>query len=169
MKQILKVIIGIVILGVIGFGVYTILPEYPHNIVKSIVQPVTNARAKDLIHKVQNLPNKDVDNVMYKTILEKNTGMCSWVYDNEIEPGVEYVTFNGKGASINLKEYAEYNGKMSTSCFVKVDFKIKGNSVEIVPYIDGVKMSIDDGKHEEMNKQIRADIFTQLYKGMKAD
>lgn len=170
MQKVLKVVIGIVILIAIGFGVYQILPDYPKSFVKSFVQPLTDARAKERITSVQNLQNKDVGNATYKQILEKNTGMSSWIYETrETEPGVEYVIFNGKGASVNLKDYTEYNGKMSTSCVVKFVFKITGVNVEIYPYIDGVKMSIDDGKHAEQNKAIRQDILTQLYSGMKSE
>lgn len=46
MKGFLKVIIWIVILGAICFGVYMILPEYPQNFVKSVVQPMVNSQAK---------------------------------------------------------------------------------------------------------------------------
>ncbi len=168
MNKVLKVLIALLVLAGIGYGVYTILPEYPHNFVKGLVQPMTDVRAKDLIHGIQNLQNKDLGGVAYKDILEKNTGSCCWVYElRETDPAAEYVVFYGRGASINLKDYAEYSGLLNTSAMVKVEFRVAGKNVEIIPYVDGVKMLIDDKKHGEENKAIRKEIFYQLYNGMK--
>ncbi len=170
MKQLGKVLIWIIILGAILFGVYAFVPEYPHNFMKSFVQPVVDARAKELITSVQNLTNSDVNNATYKEILEKHTSMRYWVYETrETEPGVEYVIFGGKGASINLKDYTDYDGLLSTSAFVKFEFKITGNNVDIYPYIDGKPMHINDARHAETNKKIRLDILSQLYGGFRED
>lgn len=170
MKKFVKVLVWIVIFGAVCFGVYSVLPEYPQNFVKSFVQPIINSQAKTRIKQVQNLAVEGMDNVNYKTVLEKNTGVSCWTYEtNDSEPGVEYVIYNGKGAGINLKEYTDYNGKLSTSSVIKFEFKITGSNVEIYPYVDGEKMNIEDGKHVDVNKTIREDILQQLYNGMKAD
>lgn len=168
MKKVLKILVGLLVLAGIGYGVYTILPEYPHNFVKGFVQPMTNVRAKDLIHGIQNLQNKDMGGVSYKEILEKNTGSWAWVYEmRETDPAAEYVVFYGRGACINLKDYSDYNGMLNTSALVKVEFRVAGKNVEIIPYIDGVKMLIDDKNHVEQNKAIRKEILYQLYNGMR--
>lgn len=172
MKQFIRVVVWIIILGAVCTGIYFVLPEYPQNFVKSFVQPVINSTAKTRISQVQNLVAEGVEGVegvTYKMVLEKNTGMSCWVYDKDDATGVEYVTYYGNGASINIKDYKEYNGKLYTSCSVKFEFKITGSSVEIYPYIDGIARVIEDGAHVEQNKLVRKDIVDQLYNGMKED
>lgn len=170
MKNFLKVLIWVVIIGGVCFGIYSVLPEYPHNFVKSFIQPIIDSQAKSRITQVQNLAVEGMDNVNYKTVLEKNTGVSCWTYKkDEAEPGVEYVIYNGKGAAVNLKEYTDYNGKLSTSSVIKFEFKIVGSNVEIYPYVDGEIMNIQDGAHVDANKKIRSDILQQLYNGMKDD
>ena len=129
-----------------------------------------NSEAKTRIQQVQNLAVEGVDGQTYKTVLEKNTGMSCWVYETrEEEPGVEYVIYMGNGASVNMKDYTDYKGKLYTSCEVKFEFKITGNSVEIYPYLDGVKMNIEDGQHVEQNKAVRKIILQQLYGGVQSE
>lgn len=173
MKQFFKVVMWIVILGAVGFGIYTVLPEYPHNFVKSFVQPIVDAQAKLRIEQVQKIVVSDIDGVeglTYKDVLEKNTGMSCWVYEvRETEPGVEYVIYRGNGASINLKDFPDYKGMLSTSASVKYEFKISGNNVDIYPYIDGTLMHIEDGKHVDANKIIKKNIINQLYSGMQTE
>lgn len=169
MKQFLKVVIWIVIIGGICTGVYFILPEYPHNFVKSFVQPVIDSGAKARITQVQNLAVDGIDGATYKMVLEKNTGMSCWVYDKDEATGVETVTYRGNGASVNMKDYTDYQGKLYTSCSVKFEFVITGNNVDIYPYLDGTKMNITDGAHVEQNKKVRADILTQLYGGIQEE
>lgn len=169
MKQFFKVVVWIVIIGAVFFGVYTVLPEYPQNFVKSVIQPFVDGTAKIRINQIKSLPNKDM-NANYETILESKANTTCWVYETrEEEPGIEYVIFYGRGVAINLKEWADYQGKLSTSATVKIEFKIIGNNVDIYPYVDGVKMNIEDGKHVEQNDKIKLDIFKQLYSGMQTD
>lgn len=169
MKKFLKTVLWIVIIGGVLFGVYSVLPEYPQMFIKSFVQPVVNSQAKTRITQVQNLLADGVDGATYKTVLEKNTGMSCWTYDKDETTGVEYVTYMGNGASVNMKDYHDYNGKLYTSCSVKFEFKITGSSVEIYPYLDGTKMNIEDGKHVEQNKQVREIIVQQLYGGVQEE
>lgn len=173
MKQFFKVVMWIVILGAVCFGIYTILPEYPQSFVKALVQPVTNSQAKTRIGQVQNIPVtlEGTSGLTYKDVLEKNTGMSCWTYETkENEPGVEYVIYHGNGASMNLKDYADYNGKLATSALVKYEFKIRdGNQVDIFPYIDNEPMYILDGKHVEENKKIQEDILRQLNAGIQPE
>ena len=165
MKQFLKVLIWVVILGGACFGIYKVLPEYPQNFVKSFVQPIVNNQAKIRIEQIQNLTNKDVNDMTYKAILEANTGMSAWVYE-VLDDGTEYVRYYGNGAAMNLKDWTDYNGKLATSCSVKIEFKIVGNNVDIYPYIDGELMYISDGAHVEDNKEIKKSIFQQLSRGV---
>lgn len=172
MKQFFKVFMWIVILGAACFGIYTVLPEYPHNFIKSFVQPITDAQAKMRIEQIQGIKAEvtGADGVTYKDVLEKNTGMSCWVYETrETEPGIEYVIYRGNGASLNLKDFRDYNGMLATSAAIKYEFRIKGNNVDIYPYVDGVKMLIEDGKHVEANKEIKKSILDQLYNGMQAE
>lgn len=166
MKQFLKTIIWIAIIGVVGYGIYNVLPEYPHNFIKGVFQPHVDAQAEYRIGQIQNLTNADVNGVTYKTILEANTTMPTWVY--EVGPNAEeYVIFYGNGASLNLKDWeADYRGKLYTSCSIKVQFKIVGKSVDIYPYINGTLMYLDDVQYSEKNKEIKKDIFQQLSTGM---
>lgn len=167
MKQFLKVVIWIVVLGAVLVGVYMVLPEYPKNYVNSIVQPMVNSQAKTRIAQVKALANKDMGNATYETILESKTKNACWVYETkEEEPGMEYVTFYGRGVSINLKDWTDYQGKLSTSATVKIEFRIRGNNVDILPYVDGTLMHIEDGNHVEQNDKIKLAIFNQMYNGM---
>ena len=171
MKQLLKVVVTIVILIAIGYGVYAFLPEYPHDFVKSFVQPIVDVEAKARITQVQNIPVgiKELDGVTYKTALEKNNGSSCWVYDKDEATGQETVVFRGRGASINMKDYVDYEGKLYTSAEVKFEFIISGNTVEIIPYLDGTKMNIKDGAHVEKNKEVLRMIVSQLYGGMQEE
>lgn len=169
MKKFLKTVLWIVIVCGVLFGVYSVLPEYPQMFIKSFVQPVVNSQAKTRITQVQNLLADGVDGATYKTVLEKNTGMSCWTYDKDETTGIEYVTYMGNGASVNMKDYQDYNGKLYTSCSVKFEFKITGSSVEIYPYLDGTKMNIEDGKHVEQNKKVREIIVQQLYGGVQEE
>ncbi len=169
MKKFLKILIGLVIFGAILFGVYKLLPEHPQSIVKSIVQPVFDSRAKTLIQEVQGIKNKDLNDMTYKEILEKNNGMTAWVYEKEEGNTVEHVIFYGKGAGVNLKDYPDYNGLMSTSAQVKIDFQVSGTSVDIIPYIDGKIMYKSDAKYKDENEKLRKDLMSQLANGIRAD
>lgn len=170
MKGFVKVVVWIIILAAIAFGVYLVLPEFPQAAVKSVVQPIIDANAKMRIDQVKALTNRDLDNATYQTILEGQTKNPSWVYvTKEEEPGIEYVIFYGRGVSINLKDWTDYAGMLSTSASIKVEFKITGGNVDIYPYIDGVLMNIQDGKHVEQNDKIKLDIFRQLYTGMQTE
>lgn len=179
MKQFLKVIVWILILGGIGYGIYYVLPEYPHNFVKSFVQPVVDSQAKTRIGQIQNFAVPKIDGIegaTYQMVLEKNTGMSCWVYEiDESKPGYEYVIYYGKGAGINLKEYEkDFGSKMSTSAFVKFKFEIKDNKVnKVYPIIDGIEMfkgkDSELGRYKKMDSEILANILQQLMNGMKAD
>ena len=169
MKQVLKVIVSIVILVAVVYGIYMIVPDYPHDFIKSFVQPVVDVEAKTRISQVQNMPVgiKGLDGVTYKVALEKNTGTSCWVYDKDETTGQEIVVYRGRGASVNMKDYMDYNGKLYTSAYLKFEFIITGNTVEIIPYIDDTKMNIKDGAHVEKNKEVLQLIVSQLYGGLQ--
>lgn len=170
MKGFVKVLVWIIILAAVCFGVYMVLPEFPQAAVKSVVQPIIDSNAKMRIDQVKLLTNKDLNNTTYKAILESKTKNPSWVYvTKEEEPGVEYVIFYGRGVSINLKDWTDYQGMLSTSASVKIEFKITNGNVEILPYIDGNPMYIKDGAHVEQNDKIKQDILNQLYSGMQEE
>ena len=166
MKGFMKVVVWVLVLIGVAVGVYFLLPEYPQSFVKSVFQPMVDAQAKTRIEQVQGLLNKDLNNVSYKTIFEAQTKNPCWVYSCEEGSTTEYVIFYGRGVSINLKDWEEYNGMFASSASVKIVFEIVGDKVEIHPYVDGTLMEINDGKHTEENKAIRLDLFTQLYGGM---
>lgn len=165
MKGFVKGVVWIVILIAILVGVYFVLPEYPQSYVKSIFQPMTDAAAEMRIMQVQNMVNEDLGNVAYKTILESQTKNPCWVYKLDEITGVETVTFYGRGVSINLKDYEEYEGKLSTSAMIKMEFVITGQQVEIHPYVDGVLMEKEETKYSQENKEIRLEILSQMYSG----
>jgi len=152
MKKFLKVLMWIVILVVICLGIYTILPNYPKNFVKSFVQPVVNSEAKARINAVKNLTNQDVD-ATYEMILEPNTSLSFWVYEKNETDGTETVSFYGNGAYINIEGIEDHNDMLYTDCSVKFDFVIKGNTVKINAYIDNVAQ--DDVIKEVMIEQLK--------------
>jgi hypothetical protein len=169
MKQFLKVLAGIAILCGVLYGVYMVVPEYPHDMIKSFVQPVFDVEAKLRIGQVKNLDVniKGLEGITYQRALEKNTGMNCWVYNKDEAAGTEEVVFRGNGASINMKDVKDYGGKLYTSGEVKFEFHIDGTKVEIIPFIDGQEMNIKDGKHVEQNKEVLKMIVTQLATGIQ--
>ena len=152
MKQFMKVLIWVVILGAVVFGVYMVLPEYPQSFMKSFVQPVVNSQAKTRINQVKALRNEDV-NATYQEILERYTNTSCWVYEQGT--GVEKVTFYGKGATINIKEIPEHEDHLYTSTSVKFEFIITGNNVTINAYIE----------EKPQDEVIRDLMIRQLYGG----
>lgn len=135
MKQFMKVLIWVIILGAAVFGIYLVLPEYPQNFMKSFVQPVVNSQAKTRINQVKALHNSDVD-ATYQDILEKYTNTSCWVYEQGT--GVEVVTFYGKGATINIKDIEGHEDHLYPNAYVKFEFIITGNNVTIKAYIQDV-------------------------------
>ncbi|MBE5923029.1 MAG: hypothetical protein E7271_01000 [Lachnospiraceae bacterium] len=178
MKQFLKVLLGIAILCGVAFLIYSFVPEYPHNFMKSFIQPVIDTEAKLRIQQVKNIPAPDIEGVNYEQALAKNSGMNCWVYEKEYAEGADKkvdkpistkVVFRGNGASINIKDFTEYGGKLYTSAYVKIEFIINGTDVTIIPYIDNQKMYIDDKKHKDANKAIRDSIIQQMYGGLQEE
>lgn len=166
MRGFLKVVIWIVVLVGVLVGVYFILPDYPQSVVKSKIQPMVDTQAKLRIDQVKGLTVKDLDKLPYQTLLETNAENPCWVYDVDEVTGVETVTFYGRGYQINLKDWTEYNGMLSTNTTIKFEFKItNGSNVTIHPYVDDVLMEIDDNKHQKENEKIRLDILSQAYTG----
>ncbi len=174
MKDILKKIVAILVIVAIFVGIYFILPEYPQNYVKGMVQSVADVEAKAMIDKVKQLPCKDVDNHSYEEVLTKNTTTGCWSYlsAEDSSDGYARVYYYGRGASVNLKDWPDYGGMLYTSAIVKVEFKIVDKNVEIYPYIDDLKNPVyidDKGVHFQQNGDIKKDIFQQLYNGVKSE
>ena len=152
MKQFMKVLIWILILGGVVFGVYMVLPEYPQNFMKSFVQPIVNSQAKTRINQVKKLKNKDVD-ATYQDILEHYTNTSCWVYEQG--NGFETVTFYAKGASINIKDVPDHEDRLYTSTAIKFQFVITGNNVKITAFIED----------KAQDDTIRDLMIRQLYTG----
>lgn len=181
MKKILQILVWVIVLVAAGYAIYEfVLPEYPRKFVKSFVQPVVDSQAKTRIDQVKNSSVgkvKGIEGATYQTVLEKNTGMSCWVYElDEEKPGYEYVVYYGKGAGINLKNFTDYNGNMSTSSFVKFKFEIKDDKLnKVYPTIDGVDMykgksgDSQQGLHKKRDKEILDCIMQQLMNGMISD
>lgn len=168
MKGFLKVVVWIVVVIAALVGVYYVLPEYPQDYVKSVIQPLVNAESKARVEQVQNLLVKELDNASYKAILEAKTKNPCWAYEKDDTTGVETVTFHGRGLTINLKDWTDYSGLLSTNATVKVEFVITGGQkVDIHVYVDDTLMEIVDAKdsHQEDNKKIRLEILKQVYYG----
>lgn len=157
MKGFFKVLVWILILGGVGFGVYAILPEYPHNLVKSIIQPYVDVQAKTRIAQVKALKNKDQD-ACYEDILEPHTRTQVWVYEPSDGTGREKVTFYGRGAFINIKELDGHDDYMYTSTTVKFEFLINGKNVTINAYIEG----------KLQDEAVRDLMIRELYTGQKS-
>lgn len=129
-----KVIIWIVVLIAVLAGVYLILPEYPKSVVTSVFQPVINSQAKLRIDQVKSLENSGLK-ANYETILEGKVKTPTWVYESA--GTVEKVTFQGSGATINIKDVEDHEDFLYQDCVVKFEFVISGNKVDIYAYIDG--------------------------------
>lgn len=168
MKGFIKAVVWIVIVVAALVGVYFVLPEYPQDFVKSVIQPIVDAESQVRVQQVQSLLVKELDNASYKTILEAKSKNPCWAYEKNEETGVETVTFHGRGLTINLKDWTEYSGLLSTNATVKVEFVITGGKqVDIHTYVDDTLMEIIDAKdsHQEENKKIRLEILKQVYLG----
>ncbi len=168
MKGFIKAVVWIVIVVAALVGVYFVLPEYPQDFVKSVIQPIVDAESKARVEQVQTLLVKELDNASYKTILEAKAKNPCWAYEKDETTGVETITFHGRGLTINLKDWTEYSGLLSTNAAVKFEFVITGGQkVDIHAYVDGTLMEIVDAKdsHQEENKKIRLEILKQMYYG----
>lgn len=168
-----KIVVILVCLGLLYFVYAFALPEYPQSMVKGFIQPKINATAKTRIEEVQQAKCKEVDNLSYGQIFANVDGGC-WIYETpeKSSDGAEHVIFYGRGVSVNLKDWQDYNeGLMYTSTSIKMDFIIRGNSFELVPYIDDFQnpLKLYDGKHERDNDKVREDILDQIYNGMRKD
>ena len=152
MKTLGKVLIRVLILGGVVFGVYSILPEYPHNMMKSLVQPLVNTEAKVRIDQVKQLTNKKL-NASYADILEPNSKSAFWVYESDEVTGKEMVLFYGTGITLNIKDLPGEEDKLYTSCSVKFIFEITGNSVQITGEID----------HKPQSEAVRDEMLRQIY------
>jgi len=103
MKGFVKFLVWMVVLAAILVGVYFVLPEYPQNYVKSIVQPIIDTNASVRMEQVKALTVKELDNATYNTLLSTRPKNACWSYRMDETTGVEYVTFYGRGLTINLK------------------------------------------------------------------
>lgn len=154
MKDIMWKIFWIVVAIGILYGIYSILPEYPHNVVKSIFQPLINEEAKQKISQIQNLKDIDLDDT-YINILESNCNSSAWVYDKNKETLEEKVTFYGTGAYLNLKDIPNNNGLLYTSANVKVEFLINDELVDIIVYVSDYNEPCNEVVEEEVLKQLK--------------
>lgn len=171
MKGFMKVVLWIVVVVAACVGVYFVLPEYPQDYVKSVIQPIINAESQVRVAQVQSLLVKELDNASYKTILEAKAKNPCWAYEKDETTGVETVTYHGRGLTLNLKDWTEYSGLLSTNATLKIEFVIttvNGQSkVDIHPYVDDTLMELVDGKanRDEENKKLRLEILKQAYYG----
>ena len=157
MKGFMKVLIVLVIVGILGFVVYSALPEYPHNKIRSYGQKQFQPETQVKIQETQALVNPSLD-ADYKTILESHTNSKVWVYDKDSTAGTEQVTFYGTGAVIDLKEVMAEDGAFYSDAKVKVVFLTDAEG----------KLSVDvylNGEDTPVDKNIKSVIFTQLLNG----
>lgn len=172
-KTLGKIGVFLVFVGIL-FAIYAFaLPEYPHSVIKGFIQPKINETANMRIQEIKNEACKDVDGLTYEQIFANVEGSC-WVYETpeKSSDGAEHVTFYGKGVSVNLKDWPDYNGGlMYTSTSIKIDFVIRGSGYDVIPYVDDFDngLILYDGKHEDANKKIRKDVLNQIYGGMRKD
>lgn len=153
MKNIGKYFIWIVILALVLIGVYSVLPEYPHSVIKSVFQPTFDAVAKERVMQVQNLKNPELE-VTYGNILANGSRSQAWVYEKKETE--EIVTFYGRGAYINIKDIPDHDDYLYTSTNVKFEFIIQGGKlIDIKAYIGS----------NEQDEVIRATMLRQLYNG----
>lgn len=174
MKKVIGRILTVLVCVGVLYVIYAyVLPEYPQSIIKGLIQPRINSTANTRIQEVKNQKCKDVDDLTYEQVFANVEGSC-WVYvtPEKSTDGAEHVIFYGENVSVNLKDWPDYNGGlMYTSTSVKFDFVIRGNSFDVVPYIDDFKtgLKIYDGKHEDANNKVRKDVLNQIYSGMRKD
>lgn len=154
MKNLGKYLIWLLVLVGVGFAIYTVLPEYPQSVIKSVFQPTFNAVAEERINQVKMLKNKDLD-ATYGEILDRtSTRSQAWVYEGDDTQ--ERVTFYGSGAYINIKDVEGHDDYLYTSTTVKIEFIIQGGKlIKVKGYIKG----------EPQQDVIRDLILRQLFTG----
>ena len=140
MKKIIKFIITILIVAAIGYGFYTLLPEYPQAMVKSIVQPYIDDVAKQKIFEQKNEKEKNTK-TEYGVLLFDWGNTNIWVYENLEEENKEVVTFYTTGVSIDLGELPNNKEIFYSEASVKIEFikdnnKTKNNK-QVIMYING--------------------------------
>ncbi|MGN0438918.1 MAG: hypothetical protein ACI4F4_10380 [Lachnospiraceae bacterium] len=172
----MKGVVGKIATVVVAIGIliliYVLLPEYPQSMVKGVVQPIVNATAKTRIENVKNATYKELE-LNYGAIFENVSGSC-WVYQSPEQSvdGAEHVTFYGNDVSVNLSDWEMENGEkglLYTGAGIKIDFVIRGNNFDVVPYVDDFNTSLlrNDMKYQEQNKKLLQDVLTQIYGGVK--
>ena len=140
MKQLVKFIITMLIVAAIGYGFYTLLPEYPQAMVKSIIQPHIDDVAKQKIFEQKNEKEKNTK-TEYGVLLFDWGNTNIWVYENLEEENKEVVTFYTTGVSINLGELPNNKEIFYSEASVKIEFikdnnKTKNNK-QVIMYING--------------------------------
>ena len=140
MKKLVKFIITMLIVAAIGYGFYTLLPEYPQAMVKSIIQPHIDDVAKQKIFEQKNEKEKNTK-TEYGVLLFDWGNTNIWVYENLEEENKEVVTFYTTGVSINLGELPNNKEIFYSEASVKIEFikdnnKTKNNK-QVIMYING--------------------------------
>lgn len=161
MKNLGKVLIVIVILGAILFGIYSILPEFSHNILRSMYQAKFDDEAKVKIKATQELTNPNLKQ-NYKTILESHTDTKGWVYDKSEDGSTETVTFYGNKVSLILKEIPDHEDMLYDGTTVKVTFVTDDEeNITVNVYLGNSSTPVDD--------VVRPYVFAQLLNGSTTD
>ena len=157
MKRLGQICIVIVILGAMLFGVYTILPEFSHNIIRAVYQDKFDDEARVKIKATQELTNPKLKKD-YKTILETNTDTKGWVYDKAEDGSTETVTFYGNKVSLMLKEIPDHDDMLYDNTTIKVEFitNEKGE-ISVQVYIGTSSTPVDD--------VVKPYVFEQLLNG----
>lgn len=157
MKTFGKILIIVVILGAILFGIYSILPEFSHNIIRSMYQEKFDNVARAKIQATQELTNPNL-NQNYKTILETNTDLKGWVYDKGEDGSTETVTFYGNKVSLVLKEIPDHEDMIYDNTTVKVEFVTDAEeNISVNLYLGNATTPVDD--------IVRSYVFAQLLNG----
>ena len=140
MKKLVKFIITMLIVAAIGYGFYTLLPEYPQAMVKSIIQPHVDKVAKQKIFEQKTEKYKKTK-TEYGVLLFDWGNTNVWVYENLEEENKEVVTFYTTGVSIDLGELPNNKEIFYSEASVKIEFikdnnKTKNNK-QVIMYING--------------------------------
>lgn len=155
MDKFMKVVIALIIVAVLGFVVYCLLPEMPKKWVDAKFQVMTDEDAKTTIESIQNATLKDHPDVTYKTLLEDQTSFPIWYYTVEGEEKI--VEFIGSGATFKITDNGDDN-IIATDAELRIIFRIQPNgSFAMNLYVDGelqsdeYKMAILDRLYKNYN------------------
>lgn len=163
-NKICKVVIGIVVVVLVLFGIYKILPgQYSYGI-RQTFQEMTDKNAKKIIDVYSNANVPDHKGVTYDKMLLENGSNPSWYVETVSEEAGKYKVYaNAYKVTLELeKQDGSDSNKVYTRAHVELVFEVTYSSEKAT--IDKVTMYINDEIQDDYYKQAAFDVMCRNVK-----